>query len=170
MSVPLAIVVAVAENGTIGVGGGLPWRIKADLRKFRAITMGKPLIMGRKTFQSIGRVLDGREVIVITRQRDYAPGGVSITKSPEAALSLAQARAAERGAAEICIAGGGEIYEAAMPYAHILYVTHVSGRPEGDVRFPDISPAEWRVTSREPLPQSEGDTATGAHVVYTRRR
>ena len=103
MSVPLAIVVAVAENGTIGVGGGLPWRIKADLRKFRAITMGKPLIMGRKTFQSIGRVLDGREVIVITRQRDFAPGGVSITKSPGGG--------AELGASTRCRAwSGGNLY------------------------------------------------------------
>ena len=82
MSVPLAIVVAVAENGMIGVGGGLPWRVKADLRKFRAVTMGKPLIMGRKTFQSIGRVLDGRDIIVVTRQRDYAPAGVSSPRVP----------------------------------------------------------------------------------------
>ena len=110
MSVPIAIVAAVAKNGVIGVDGGLPWRMKADMKKFRAITMGKPLVMGRKTFESISRVLDGRDVIVVTRQTDFAPAGVFVAASLEAALTLAEKRAAARGADEICIGGGGEIY------------------------------------------------------------
>jgi dihydrofolate reductase len=166
----VSLVVAVGENGVIGIHGQLPWRIRADLRKFRAITMGRPLVMGRKTFESIGRVLDGRDVIVVTRQRDFAPAGVLVADSLDAALALAVERAAARGVDDIFVVGGGEIYAAAMPLADKLHVTHVAARPEGDTVFPEISPAEWTVLSREPLPPSEGDTATGEHVVYVRRR
>jgi dihydrofolate reductase len=170
MSLPIVVVVAIADNHVIGVEGGLPWRVRADLGKFRAVTMGKPIVMGRKTFESIGRVLDGRDVIVVTRQPDFAPAGVFVAKSLEAALELAEERAAARGAKEICVVGGGEIYAAAMPLADRLHVTHVAAHPEGDTRFPEILPANWTVVAREPLSQSEGDTATGVHVVYARRR
>jgi dihydrofolate reductase len=170
MSARIAIIAAVADNRVIGVGGNLPWRIKADLKKFRAITMGKPLVMGRRTFDSIGRVLDGRDVIVVTRQGEFAPAGALVAKDLEAALKLAAECAAARGADEICVVGGGEIYRAAMPFADRLHVTHVSARPEGDTLFPEISPAEWKIVSREALPPSDGDTATAVHVVYARRR
>ncbi len=170
MSAPIALVVAVGANGVIGANGGLPWRIRSDLRKFRAITMGKPLVMGRKTFESIGRVLDGRDVIVVTRASDFAAPGVFSAASVDAALRLAAERAAILGADEICVVGGGEIYRAALPRADRLYVTHVAARPEGDTLFPDISPAEWVAVSREPLPPSAGDTATGEQVTYAKRR
>lgn len=170
MSVPIVIVAAVAKNGVIGVGGGLPWKIRADLKRFRAITMGKPVVMGRKTFESIGRVLDGRDVIVVTRQTDFNAPGILIADSLDTALKLAGERAAARGAGEVCIGGGGEIYRAALPLAERLYLTHVAIEPAGDTVFPAISPAEWTEISREPLPPTEGDTATAEHAVYARRR
>jgi dihydrofolate reductase len=165
----IAMVAAVAANGVIGIDGGLPWRVRADMRKFRAVTMGKPLVMGRKTFESIGRVLDGRDVIVVTRRRGFSAEGVHVASSLDAALATAQECAAKRGADEICIGGGGEIYAEMMPRARRLYVTHVEARPVGDTRFPDIAPEIWDEVSRAALPPSEGDTATAVHVVYDRR-
>jgi len=167
---PIVIVAAVAGNGVIGVDNGLPWRVRADMRKFRAITMGKPLVMGRKTFESIGRALDGRDTIVVSRQPGFRPESVSVAPSLEAALAEAEDCAAARGATEICVVGGGEIYAAALPFASRLCVTHVAARPQGDTLFPEIAPAEWSEVSREPLPASEGDTAAAVHVVYERRR
>jgi len=170
VSVPVAIIAAVAKNGVIGVKGGLPWRVKADLRKFRKITMGKPLVMGRKTFESLGRVLDGRDNVVVTRQPDFSAPGAFVSESLEAALMLAQKLAAGRGAEEIFVGGGGEIYREALPLAERLYLTEVAVEPSGDTVFPEIRPDEWAEVSREPLPRSEGDTAEAVHVVYARRR
>ena len=166
---PIAIVAAVAENGVIGVDGGLPWRVRADLKKFRTITMGKPVVMGRKTFESIGRVLDGRDVIVVTRQKDFAPEGVLVAANLKEALALAEQCAETRGADEIVVGGGGEIYAEALPLAERLYITHVDTRPLGDTRFPEIAPEDWAEVSREALPASEGDTASAIHVVYGKR-
>jgi dihydrofolate reductase len=170
MSVPVAIVAAVARNCVIGVGGELPWKVKSDLRKFRKITMGKPLIMGRKTFQSLGRVLDGRDVVVVTRQPDFSAPGAFVSESLEAALTLAQKLAAGRGAREVCIGGGAEIYREALPLADRLYITEIAVEPSGDAFFPEIPPDQWAEVSREPLPQSEGDSAEAVHVTYSRRR
>jgi dihydrofolate reductase len=170
VSVPVVIVAAVANNNVIGVEGGLPWRVKADMKKFRAVTMGKPVVMGRKTFQSIERVLDGRDVIVVTRQKDFSAAAAFVAESLEAALTLAQKLAAGRGADEVCIGGGGEIYREAMPLADRLSITHIAAEPSGDTRFPAISPADWTKISRESLPKSNGDTAVAEHVVYARRR
>jgi dihydrofolate reductase len=170
LSVPVVIVAAVAKNGVIGIEGGLPWRVKADMKTFRAITMGKPVVMGRKTFQSIKRVLDGRDVIVVTRQKDFSAPGAFVAESLDAALTLAQKLAAGRGADEVCIGGGGEIYRESMPLADRLRMTHIAAEPAGDTRFPAILPSEWTEMSRESLPRSEGDTATAEHVVYARRR
>jgi dihydrofolate reductase len=167
---PVIIIVAIGANGVIGVGGQLPWRVRTDLRKFRAITMGKPVVMGRKTFESIGRALDGRDSIVVSRQPDFRPPGAVAAPSFEAALAIADERAAARGASEICVVGGGEIYATAFPLASRLQVTHVAASPEGDTVFPKISTEEWTEVSREKLPPSEGDTAAAVHVVYERRR
>ncbi len=170
MAPRIALVAAVAENGVIGANGGLPWRVKSDMRKFRAVTMGKPLVMGRKTFESIGRVLDGRDVIVLTRQSGINRPGVFVAADLREALALAETRAAERGADEICVVGGGEVYAEALPLAERLYVTHVEIRPDGDTRFPEIAPQDWAEVLREPLPASEGDTAAAVHVVYEKHR
>jgi len=165
----LSIVAAVGSNNVIGVAGGLPWRLRADLRTFRALTMGKPMIMGRKTYESIGRVLDGRDIIVLTRLSDLATAGIFVAQSLEAALELAGERATARNAGEICVVGGGEIYRAAMPCADRLHITHIAAAPDGDTVFPDISPSEWTLVSREALPHSDGDTVTGEHATYARR-
>ena len=166
----LVLVVAVAENGVIGRAGGLPWRIRADLRKFRLVTMGKPLIMGRKTFESIGRVLDGRDSIVVTRRKDFRHEGVLVARSLQEALALANERAAARGAAEICVIGGAELFAETLPMAERLCMTHVAAAPDGDVFFPRFSPADWTEVWREELPFSDGDTARAGYAVYHRRR
>jgi dihydrofolate reductase len=171
MNPRLALVVAVAENGVIGARGGLPWRVKADLKRFRAVTMGKPMIMGRRTFDSIGRALDGRDSIVATHHKAALTGqGVFAAESFEEALAIGRARAAARGAEEVCVIGGGEIFALALPLADRIYLTEISGSPEGDVFFPPIDPAEWQETKREWLPFSQGDSAAANHVVYERRR
>ncbi len=166
----IALVAAVAENGVIGANGGLPWRVKADMRKFRAITMGKPVVMGRKTFESIGRVLDGRDVIVVTRQPEFGGPGIFVAANLKEALALGEARAAARGADEICVVGGGEVYREALPLAETLLITQVAAKPAGDTCFPEIESEDWMEISREPLPASEGDTAAAVHVIYRRRR
>ena len=166
---PIVLVVAVAENGVIGVEGGLPWRIKADLRRFRAVTMGKPMLMGRATFESIGRPLDGRDNIVLTRRADFAPEGVLIAGDLASGLATATSCAAARGAGEICVIGGGELFAATLALATRLHVTHVEGSPRGDVFFPAISASELAAIFREALPANENDTARGTYVVYERR-
>jgi dihydrofolate reductase len=163
-------VVAVAENGVIGVRGGLPWRVKADLKRFRSVTMGKPILMGRKTFESIGRVLDGRDNIVVTRRAEALPEGAILARSVDEALRVADLRARQRGAAEICVIGGEALFRETLPLAERLYVTHIAAAPDGDVFFPAISPADWVERSREKLPRSDGDTAEAAYVVYERPR
>ena len=165
----LALVVAVANNRVIGAEGGLPWRIRADLKRFRAITMGKPMVMGRATFDSIGRVLDGRDSIVLTRQRDWGEAGVIVARDLPAALAIAADRARERSVSEICVIGGWQVFAETFPIASRLHVTHVEGSPPGDVFFPEFATAAWTEVAREVLPESEGDTARGVYVVYERR-
>ena len=169
-NIPLVLVVAVAENGVIGAAGGLPWRLKADLKRFRAVTMGRPVVMGRKTFESIGRALDGRDNIVVTSQADFAPERVIAAASVEEGLRKAAACAEARHAPEICVIGGGEIFAATLPLAERLHVTHIAARPDGDAHFPAIPSEDWIETSREALPKSDGDSAAGTYVVYERRR
>ena len=166
---PIVLVVAIAENGVIGVGGNLPWRLQSDLRRFRAVTMGKPVVMGRKTFQSIGRPLDGRDNIVVSAWAGYAPPGVHVARSIGAALQIAKRCAEERGAPEICVIGGGQVFAETMPLATKMLVTHVHAEPEGDVAFPEISRHDWREISREALLRAPGDTADATFVTYERR-
>jgi dihydrofolate reductase len=167
---PIVLVVAVAENGVIGAAGGLPWRMKSDLRRFRALTLGKPVIMGRKTFESIGRALDGRDNIVVTGRPDFAADGVIVVHGLHEALEVAEARAAISGATEIAVIGGGEIFAETLPLAARLHVTHIDGAVPGDTLFPDIPAADWTADEAEPLAPAEGDTVTGRYVRYTRRR
>ncbi len=167
---PISLIAAVAENGVIGSGGDLPWRVRADLRHFRAQTMGKPVIMGRKTFRSLGRPLDGRWLIVVTRNKDFNGENVDVAYNLVEAMRLAEIRAREHGADEICVAGGGEIYGEVMPRADRLSITHILASPEGDAYFPAIDPKEWEEVARQPLERSEGDTADAVHVEYRRRR
>lgn len=158
-------VVAIADNGVIGREGGLPWRQSSDLKRFKAVTMGKPVIMGRKTFESIGKPLPGRRNIVITRNAGYRAEGADVVSGVEEALELAEAGGAE----EACIIGGGEIYRQSMARADRLDVTHVLAAVEGDTRFPEIDPAIWKAVSSEDVPAGEKDTHATRRVVYERR-
>lgn len=174
--VPLAIVAAIGENGVIGDGRGLPWRLPSDLKHFRRITMGKPLLMGRKTFESIGRALPGRETIVVTRDPGFDPsrGGppaaaVHVSHDPDAALELAQARAQAMGADEIIVAGGGTLYESLIDRAERMHLTFVDLAPRGAVRFPDIDWSHWLEVNRQRPRPTAKDEATFAFVDFERR-
>lgn len=167
----LAILVAIAENGVIGRGGGLPWRLSSDLKRFKADTMGKPILMGRRTWESIGRPLPGRLNIVISRDTDFRAEGAEVVASLPEAISLAKARARSmEGADEICVIGGGEIYRQALPLADRLYVTHVLAKVEGDTHFPPIDSAIWREIRAMDVPQGEKDSHATRYTVYERRR
>lgn len=169
MSTQVVLVVAAAENGVIGAGGGMPWHLPSDLKRFKARTMGKPIVMGRKTFQAVGRPLPGRENIVISRQKDFAPEGVHIVASLDDALALARALAQAAGVDEIAVIGGGEIYAQVLPRADRVDLTLVHGVIEGDTVFPPLDPAEWREVSRHACPRGERDSHDTSFVVYARR-
>ena len=151
----IAIVVAMAENRVIGRDGGLPWRLPADMARFRALTMGKPIVMGRRTHESIGRALDGRRNIVVTRRPGYRTPGCTVARSFDAALdaalgaALGAARDSASGAAEVAVIGGASIYERALPVADRIHLTVVRTSFDGDVRFPELEPGTWREVARE---------------------
>lgn len=145
----IALIVAKAENDVIGRDGALPWRLSSDLKHFRRITFGKPVIMGRKTFQSIGKPLAGRDNVVVTRDPDFYAKGVIVVDSIEQALQRGKDLARERMVDEIMVIGGAEIYSAVMDRARRIYVTEVHARPEGDAIFPKIDPSIWRETLRK---------------------
>ena len=147
----LSIVVAMSENRVIGVENRLPWNIPEDLKRFKRITNGHPIIMGRKTFESIGRVLPGRTNIVITRNRDYQVEGAVCCASFAEAMEWA---ARSPGADEVCVIGGGEIFREVLPKVDRIYLTVVEWPFEGDVYFPEIPEAEFRETAREKLSAS----------------
>lgn len=153
----VSLIVAVAENGVIGKGGALPWRLSSDLKTFRRLTMGKPIVMGRKTFQSLGKPLDGRDNIVVSSDPFFEPKGVSVVDSVGAALTLARVLATTRGADEIMIIGGADIFREVLPAADRIYWTEVKAAPEGDVLFPPFDAGEWRELSREALPRGPKD-------------
>ncbi len=167
--VPLVLVAAVARNGVIGAGGGLPWRLKSDLKRFKALTWGKPLIMGRKTFDSIGRALPGRETIVVTRDPAFLQPGVLVAREMKAALDLAHDRAHALGADAIIVAGGAEIYAQTIARASRLLITEVGLEAEGEAHFPPIDPLQWREVSRVKGERGPGDEADFAFVEYERR-
>jgi dihydrofolate reductase len=166
----ISLVVAVAENGVIGRDGTLPWRISADLKTFRRLTMGKPLIMGRRTFQSLKKPLDGRDNIVITRNADYHPHGAIVAHSFAVALEAARACAKKRGVDEIAVIGGTAVFEAALPLAHRIYKTQVHASPPGDAFFPNIDWRDWLEVSREELPRGPNDDCSSSLIVLERRQ
>ncbi len=167
--VSLVLVAAVAENGVIGREGDMPWSLPTDLRHFRRLTLGKPVVMGRRTFESIGRPLPGRHNIVVTRDRGFAAEGVEVVHGVEAALERAREVAAAGGATEVAVVGGGALYRATIGRADRLYITRVEASPEGDTRFPEIDSAVWHKVSEERPPRAEKDTAAVHFTVYERR-
>jgi len=154
---PHAVVAAVAENGVIGRDNKLIWRLKSDLRRFRALTWGKPMIMGRKTFESIGRPLPGRETIVLTRDPGFSAAGVGVAHGWDHALALADAAAAALGAGEVTVVGGAEIYALALPRCERLHLTLVQTAPEGDALFPPFDRSAFREVRREAHPAGPDD-------------
>ncbi|MEO5322423.1 dihydrofolate reductase [Mesorhizobium sp. CC13] len=167
----IVIYVAIAENGVIGRDNGLPWRLSGDLKRFKADTMGKPIVMGRKTWESFPkRPLPGRINIVVTRDQGYRAEGAEVVHSLKDAVTLATARGrCLAGADEICVIGGGEIYRQALPIADRLHVTHVLTSPDGDTRFPEIDPNTWSVASSEAFPAGEKDSHATRYTIYRRR-
>lgn len=145
----ISIIVAISANNVIGINGGLPWHLPEDLKRFREVTMGKPIIMGRVTFESIGRPLPGRENVVLTRESGYVAEGCTVVGTIEAAVELASE------AEEIMVIGGGEIYRQFLAITDQIYLTRVQAEIKGDTTFPEIDMSEWKEVSHEEY-QSEG--------------
>lgn len=164
----ISIIAAVAENGIIGRDGRLPWRVPADIRHFKDLTLGKPVVMGRKTWESLKGPLPDRLNIVITRNDAFQVDGVRRAPRFEDALRLAAAEAGPEG--EIMIIGGSGVYRLALPYANRLYISEIHGQIDGDTRFPEFDKAEWRETARQFVPRGNDAKATHdcSFVTYDR--
>ncbi|MEI2383783.1 dihydrofolate reductase [Breoghania sp. JC706] len=168
MSAKICLIAAVAENGVIGRDNDMPWKLSSDLKRFKALTLGKPVVMGRKTFESIGRPLPGRPNIVVTRNPDFSAEGIEVVSSLDAALDLAKRLAAEEEVDEAMVIGGGALYADAIAHADRLYITRVHAAPEGDTRFPEIDPAIWMESARETCVRGERDSADMTFLTYCR--
>jgi dihydrofolate reductase len=166
----LVLIAAVARNGIIGAENDMPWKLSSDLKHFKRLTLGKPVIMGRKTFLSFGgKPLPGRPHVIISRDPAYAPEGAEAATSVEAALRRGEELAAENGVDEVMCIGGGQIYAQAIAVADRLEITEVDAEPSGDTRFPEIDPAIWSETSRVPGERSDRDSADFTFVTYRRQ-
>jgi len=166
----LALIAAVADNGIIGRDNRLIWRLKSDLRRFRDLTWGKPMLMGRKTFESIGRPLPGRETLVLTRDPTFAAEGVHVARSWDEAVAQAEALAESMGASEIAVVGGADTYALALPHAHRLYLTQVHAEPEGDTLFPSFDRSAFRELRRRDHPPGPDDEHPFTFLDLERRR
>jgi len=164
----ISMIAAVADNRVIGADNDMPWRLSTDLKRFKAITMGKPVIMGRRTFESIGKALPGRMNIVISRNRDLAPDGVQMAATLDEAIAVAGAEALKGGQNEVMITGGGQIYREAIGRAQRLYITHVRAMPAGDTMFPVIDEKIWQIRSHEEVPRGEKDSNDTIYRIYER--
>jgi dihydrofolate reductase len=167
---PIAIVLvaAVADNGVIGRDNSMPWRLSSDLKRFKALTIGKPVVMGRKTYVSIGRPLPGRTNIVISRNAKFAAPGLIVTAAFKTALAVARGDALRRGTDEIIVIGGTEVFLQAIPLARRLEVTHVHWQPVGDTFFPPIDREQWREVARSEHEAGTRDDAPFAYATYVR--
>lgn len=165
----LAAIVAAAENGVIGRNNALPWQLSEDLKYFKRMTMGKPIVMGRKTFESIGKPLPGRTNIVITRNPLYRAEGIKVVPSLDEALLLAEDVALIDGVEELVVIGGAEIYRESIPRADRLYLTEVHASVEGDAVLPEIDWSKWREVSRELHLAVQPNRYNYSFVVYERR-
>jgi len=164
----IVLIAAVAENGVIGRGNGLPWRLKSDMRHFRQLTMGKPVVMGRKTYCSIGKALPGRTTIVVSRDRTFTAAGVLVAPNLEAALAAARGDALRRRTDAIIIAGGADIYSQTMPLAARLDITYIHRATDGDAHFPAIDRRVWHEIARDEHAAEVGDEAAFAFVTFQR--
>ena len=164
----IIIVGAIAENGVIGRGNALPWRLKSDMAHFRALTIGKPVVLGRKTYQSIGKPFAGRTTIVISSDKTFSAPGIVVAPNFNAALETARGDALRRNAGAIIVAGGADIYAQALLRATRLVITEVHKRVDGDTRFPVIDCKIWRETARSEQKPGQQDEAAFAFVTYER--
>jgi len=166
----IVLIAAVADNGVIGSHGALPWRLKSDMQRLKAMTLARPVVMGRKTFVSIGRPLPGRTNIVVTRDAGFRGRGAVVTNSFTDARAVALGDALRRSAGEIAVIGGAEIYAQWMDCADRLEITEVHARPEGDTRFAAIDASIWEEVARERHPAGKDDSADFSYVTYRRRK
>jgi len=164
----IVLIAAIADNGVIGRNNTLPWRLASDMAHFRALTMGKPVVMGRKTYLSIGKPLPGRTTIVVSRDSGFVARGLVIASSLPSALDVARGDALRRGTNSIMVAGGAEIYAQALPQASRLEITQVHCQPEGDARFPAVDFRLWREAARADHPAGAGDDAGFSYIAYER--
>ena len=148
----------------------MPWKIRSDLRLFRRLTLGKPVVMGRKTFESIGKPLDGRDNIIVTRNADFAADGTIVTASVSDAIAEARRVALDKGADEVMIIGGAEIFRETLPIADRIYLTRVHGKPDGDTFLPAIETGTWQEIGREPLPKGDADEFSCTLITLERAR
>lgn len=165
----IVLIAAVADNGVIGADGTIPWRLKSDQQRFKVMTFGKSVVMGRKTFLSLKRPLSGRTNIVLTRDPDFRAAGALVTTSFAEARAVARADALRRSVDEIAVIGGAEIYAQWMPYADRMEITEVHIRPQGETCFPPIDAAQWEEVARSRHPAGPGDSAALSYVTYRRR-
>ena len=166
----IVLLVAVADNGVIGSGGDIPWRLKSDQQRFKTMTMGKPIVMGRKTFISLRRPLPGRTNIVVTRDASFSAAGAVATTSFASARAVATGDALRRLATEISVIGGAEIYAQWMEFADRLEITEVHARPDGDTHFAVIDASQWEEVARVRHPAGPDDSADFSYVTYRRRK
>lgn len=170
MAATLALVVARARNGVIGRDGDLPWRLRSDLQRFKAVTLGKPVIMGRKTWESLPlKPLPGRLNLVLSRDGSFAAQGAVVCASLDEAVEIAREQAEDDGVDEICVIGGTALFERALPRARRLYLTEVEAEPEGDAVFPSFDDAAWAEVSAEPHPAGDRDDHPFVFRVLERR-
>jgi dihydrofolate reductase len=170
MKTHVSFVVAIADNGVIGRDNGLPWRLSGDMAFFKRVTMGKPVIMGRKTWESLPKKpLPGRPNIVVTRDTAYGAEGAEVVTSAEDALKRGIALAAELGTDEVMVIGGAQLYAETFDHATRLYITEVHAAPDGDVSFPAFDASQWREVSRERHEAGEKDSAAYSFVLYEKR-
>lgn len=168
--VTIAIVVAMGRNRIIGRDGRLPWRMPSDLATFRRLTLGKPVVMGRATFESIGKPLAGRDNIVVSRNPAFTAPGIEVAGDLPAALNLARALATRHGVDEAMVIGGGQIYAEALPIADRIYLTVIDAVPSGDTTFPELSPQLWRLREETPLVTTPRDDHAACLRVYETTR
>jgi dihydrofolate reductase len=167
-STAIVLVAAVADNGVIGRDNALPFRQSSDLKRFKALTVGRPVLMGRKTFLSIGKPLPGRTNIVVSRNPEFAAADVVTARDLDRALAVAHGDAQRRGVDEIAVIGGADIFSRLMPLADRLEITHVHAHPAGDTHFPPIDASQWRAVAKSELPAGPRDEAPVSYVTYAR--
>jgi len=162
----IALIAALAQNRVVGIDNQLPWHLPEDLKYFKRITTGKAIIMGRKTYESIGRPLPNRTNIVISRDSQYQAEGIKVVSSLEAAIELAESVSLINGVDEVMVIGGAQIYAMALPKADRLYLTHVHADVEGDAYFPDVDMSQWQAIAKEDYAASEANPYPYSFVVY----